>query len=197
MPAATEFVIRLATQADIPALHTLIEQSIRGLQTNDYTPAQIDGALGHALGLDTQLVADQTTSSPDLPTPQAPGPDAVAGASARRSSAATTDPVELEKFSTPLQTPPKSAPSSSTPRLPAAAWVPSSSPIAKTPPPRPASAASKWAPPSPAFPSTVYVATATSASSTSRYPTVRYCQFCAWKSFPQASHRETLSHFGN
>ncbi len=44
----------------IPALHTLIEQSIRGLQTNDYTPAQIASALGNALGLDTQLVADQT-----------------------------------------------------------------------------------------------------------------------------------------
>ena len=60
MPSAPAFTIRLATPADIPALHRLIEQSIRGLQTNDYTPAQIEGALGHALGLDTQLVADQT-----------------------------------------------------------------------------------------------------------------------------------------
>jgi GNAT superfamily N-acetyltransferase len=54
------FTLRLATPADIPALHRLIEQSIRGLQTNDYTPRQIEGALGHALGLDTQLVADQS-----------------------------------------------------------------------------------------------------------------------------------------
>ncbi len=60
MNPSPEFSIRVATQADIPALHQLIEQSIRGLQTNDYTPAQIAGALGHALGLDTQLIADQT-----------------------------------------------------------------------------------------------------------------------------------------
>src|ERR1700677_1559182 len=60
MKPSSAFSIRLATPADIPALHVLIEQSIRGLQANDYTPAQIEGALGHALGLDTQLVTDQT-----------------------------------------------------------------------------------------------------------------------------------------
>jgi GNAT superfamily N-acetyltransferase len=60
MTSASQFTLRFATPADIPALHQLIEQSIRGLQTSDYTPAQIEGALGHALGLDTQLVADQT-----------------------------------------------------------------------------------------------------------------------------------------
>ncbi|HEY4355829.1 MAG TPA: GNAT family N-acetyltransferase, partial [Acidobacteriaceae bacterium] len=38
----------------------LIELSVRGLQKNDYTPAQMAGALGHALGLDTQLVEDGT-----------------------------------------------------------------------------------------------------------------------------------------
>ena len=54
------FTLRLATSADIPALHQLIERSIRGLQTLDYTPSQIQGAIGHALGLDTQLIADQT-----------------------------------------------------------------------------------------------------------------------------------------
>jgi GNAT superfamily N-acetyltransferase len=52
--------LRLATPRDIPALHALIEASVRGLQTGDYTPAQIEGALGTALGLDTQLVADGT-----------------------------------------------------------------------------------------------------------------------------------------
>jgi len=60
MNPTPEFTIRLATEADIPALHQLIEQSIRGLQTNDYSPTQIQGAIGHALGLDTQLIADQT-----------------------------------------------------------------------------------------------------------------------------------------
>ena len=54
------FHVRLATQADIPTLHSLIESSVRILQANDYTPAQIEGALGTVLGLDTQLVTDQT-----------------------------------------------------------------------------------------------------------------------------------------
>jgi GNAT superfamily N-acetyltransferase len=52
--------LRLARDADVPALHALIEASVRGLQVNDYTPEQIDGALGTVLGLDTQLVADGT-----------------------------------------------------------------------------------------------------------------------------------------
>ena len=52
--------LRVAMAADIPTLHKLIELSVRGLQAEDYTPAQIEGALGHALGLDTQLIADGT-----------------------------------------------------------------------------------------------------------------------------------------
>lgn len=54
------FRLRLATEGDIPALHALIEASVRGLQVNDYTPAQIEGALGTVLGVDTQLIRDQT-----------------------------------------------------------------------------------------------------------------------------------------
>ena len=54
------FRLRLATEGDIPVLHTLIEASVRGLQVNDYTPAQIEGALGTVLGVDTQLIRDQT-----------------------------------------------------------------------------------------------------------------------------------------
>ena len=61
MPALdSSWRIKVAQQADIPALHALIEASIRGLQANDYTPAQIEGALGTVLGLDTQLIRDQT-----------------------------------------------------------------------------------------------------------------------------------------
>ncbi len=52
--------IRLAQEDDIPALRVLIEASIRGLQAGDYKPAQIEGAIGTVLGLDTQLVRDQT-----------------------------------------------------------------------------------------------------------------------------------------
>jgi GNAT superfamily N-acetyltransferase len=51
---------RIATPADIPHLRPLIEASIRGLQANDYSPSQIDQAIGTWLGLDTQLIADQT-----------------------------------------------------------------------------------------------------------------------------------------
>src|SRR5215468_3004825 len=54
------FRLRPATEEDIPALHALIEDSVRGLQAGDYTPAQIEGALGTVLGLDTQLIRDRT-----------------------------------------------------------------------------------------------------------------------------------------
>ena len=54
------FNLRLATEEDVPALHALIEASVRGLQAGDYTQAQIEGALGTVLGLDTQLIRDRT-----------------------------------------------------------------------------------------------------------------------------------------
>ncbi len=57
---ALRFTVRLAVADDAPALRVLIEQSVRGLQRYDYTAEQIEGALGHALGLDTQLIADGT-----------------------------------------------------------------------------------------------------------------------------------------
>jgi GNAT superfamily N-acetyltransferase len=60
MGADSAFTIRPATEADVPALRDLIELSVRVLQKDDYTPDQIEGALGHALGLDTQLVRDGT-----------------------------------------------------------------------------------------------------------------------------------------
>src|SRR5690242_5475593 len=54
------FQLRLATDEDVPTLHALIEASVRGLQASDYTPPQIEGALGTVLGLDTQLIRDRT-----------------------------------------------------------------------------------------------------------------------------------------
>ena len=53
-------MIRLARMDEVPALHALIEASVRGLQSGDYTAAQIEGALGTVLGLDTQLIEDGT-----------------------------------------------------------------------------------------------------------------------------------------
>ncbi len=54
------FLIRPATQSDEEELRALIELSVRSLQKSDYTSAQLEGALGHALGLDTQLIEDGT-----------------------------------------------------------------------------------------------------------------------------------------
>ena len=55
-----KFQLRLAMDEDVAALHALIEASVRGLQAADYTAAQIEGALGTVLGLDTQLIRDRT-----------------------------------------------------------------------------------------------------------------------------------------
>lgn len=68
---ATDFHLRLATDDDIPALRALIEASVRGLQANDYTPRQIEGALGTVLGVDTQLIRDQTYFVAEILEPNA------------------------------------------------------------------------------------------------------------------------------
>jgi GNAT superfamily N-acetyltransferase len=52
--------LRPATLDDVPALQSLIARSARGLSTADYRPAQVEGALRGAFGVDTQLVNDQT-----------------------------------------------------------------------------------------------------------------------------------------
>jgi len=54
------FTLRTAVAADIPVLRRLIDASVRGLQADDYTAAQIDGALRAVYGVDTQLIADGT-----------------------------------------------------------------------------------------------------------------------------------------
>jgi GNAT superfamily N-acetyltransferase len=55
-----ELKIRIGTPADIPALNGLIEASVRGLQARDYSPAQLDAALGSVFGVDRQLIVDET-----------------------------------------------------------------------------------------------------------------------------------------
>ena len=52
--------IRPAVSADIAVLRELIDASVRGLQSHDYTPAQIEGALATVYGVDTQLISDGT-----------------------------------------------------------------------------------------------------------------------------------------
>jgi GNAT superfamily N-acetyltransferase len=60
MTKTPAFELRFATEEDVPALHGLIEASVRGLHPADYTAAQIEGSLGTVLGLDTQLIHDGT-----------------------------------------------------------------------------------------------------------------------------------------
>src|ERR1700677_1200920 len=50
--------LRLAVRADVPLLTELIATSVRGLQSRDYTPAQLEGALRSVYGVDTQLIDD-------------------------------------------------------------------------------------------------------------------------------------------
>src|SRR6202158_4241628 len=52
--------LRLAVPEDVPVLRELIDASVRGLQTQDYSPAQIEGALKTVFGVDSQLIADGT-----------------------------------------------------------------------------------------------------------------------------------------
>ncbi len=52
--------IRKATPADVPRVREVIEASVRGLQAEDYSPAQIEGALQSVYGVDSQLIADGT-----------------------------------------------------------------------------------------------------------------------------------------
>jgi GNAT superfamily N-acetyltransferase len=52
--------IRLAEDRDVPELRRLIELSVRGLQAEDYSPAQLERALKSVYGVDTQLIADGT-----------------------------------------------------------------------------------------------------------------------------------------
>src|SRR5579863_2381741 len=53
-------VVRRATLDDVPTLSALIDASVRGLQAQDYSAAEIDRALATVYGVDTQLIADGT-----------------------------------------------------------------------------------------------------------------------------------------
>jgi GNAT superfamily N-acetyltransferase len=52
--------LRLATPADVPALRRLIGDSVRGLSAGYYTEPQVESALRHVFGPDSQLIADGT-----------------------------------------------------------------------------------------------------------------------------------------
>lgn len=54
------FHLRPATPDDIPAIASLIRDSVRELQAPDYTPPQREGALATVFTVDSQLIADRT-----------------------------------------------------------------------------------------------------------------------------------------
>jgi N-acetylglutamate synthase-like GNAT family acetyltransferase len=54
------FVLRRATSDDVLSLETLIAESARGLGQRDYSPRQIEAAIGTAWAVDRQLIQDGT-----------------------------------------------------------------------------------------------------------------------------------------
>ena len=59
MSGGRERNVRLAHD-DIPVLRRLVDISVRGLSRGFYTAEQVDAALQHVFGVDTQLIADGT-----------------------------------------------------------------------------------------------------------------------------------------
>lgn len=60
MPEVANIRVRRAVAADVPRLREVIDASVRGLQADDYSPAQIKGALKSVYGVDSQIIADET-----------------------------------------------------------------------------------------------------------------------------------------
>jgi GNAT superfamily N-acetyltransferase len=58
--ASHKFTFRPAELSDIPALQAMIEASLRGLATQHYTKAELDGSIGFLFGPDTLLIHDKT-----------------------------------------------------------------------------------------------------------------------------------------
>ena len=52
--------LRIAEPADAPAIQALIGLSVRGLSDGFYAAAQVESALRHVFGVDSQLIADGT-----------------------------------------------------------------------------------------------------------------------------------------
>ncbi len=53
-------MIRLAVMDDVEALQALIQVSARGLNSEHYTPQQVESILRYVYGIDTQLIRDHT-----------------------------------------------------------------------------------------------------------------------------------------
>lgn len=57
---ALKLDVRLAESDDLPALRDLVEQSVRGLLREVYTPRQIESSLKYLFGVDPALIEDGT-----------------------------------------------------------------------------------------------------------------------------------------
>lgn len=79
LPAKPNVRIRAAVPADVPALTALIDISVRVLQAPDYSPEQLEAALKHIYGVDTQLIADGTYFVAEAAEQDAAGPEALPG----------------------------------------------------------------------------------------------------------------------
>jgi GNAT superfamily N-acetyltransferase len=55
-----EWVVRPATLSEVEALEALIGISARNLNTEHYTPSQVESIIKYVYGVDTQLIRDQT-----------------------------------------------------------------------------------------------------------------------------------------
>lgn len=58
--SALNLDVRRAEPDDLPALHDLVEQSVRGLLREVYTPSQIESSLKYLFGVDPALIQDGT-----------------------------------------------------------------------------------------------------------------------------------------
>ena len=67
-----KFHLRQAIHSDIPLLKVLIDSSVRGLQAQDYTPAQMESALKTVYGVDSQLIEDGTYFAAEVEKDEAP-----------------------------------------------------------------------------------------------------------------------------
>jgi GNAT superfamily N-acetyltransferase len=56
----SRFQLRVATRDDLEAIRTLIDASVRGLQSDDYSPEQIEASLKTVFTTDSRLVEDGT-----------------------------------------------------------------------------------------------------------------------------------------
>lgn len=62
-----DFHIRLAEPQDAPAIESLIDRSVNGLQAGDYSPTQRQAALGSVFAVDPVLIEDGTYFVVDAP----------------------------------------------------------------------------------------------------------------------------------